>query len=911
MREGSFGPSLFSLAKTNSPYTTSPPVPTSIPSTRIEAEDAVDIPYQTYHRITVCFDDVDWQSPRQTAGSAALQWQALVATRLMVGPPAPDADDAEDADRRDLDPLLSPGSSSSSTATSAVDNGDPDHKDCRTIISFRIGRAEAFALIREDRWANVMAGTIQPQWYLGDVYGYQLIHESLGSDICPDVSHVLPVPQGKYILAVRPSFEARIFELPPIDTPPTVHLSVAIDWENQCIARGRPATHVDVIDRSPSSAVPSVVMGKLASQHIAFAFQNKDPTAAVKIVKIRENADEPIFANIGYSQTVIPPCSTQKITFEVSGAHSLIRPETRSISFWIVSSAEGRIRISATLLSVDLNHVDFRGDNPDSSYVYTYLSAGGAQSAVIQPPRELGDDGALNILALHGAGVEATSDFWRTALPRQQRGWILMPTGLTSWGLDWTMASKQAYEDLLKSEYYAPLTTRAPGNRLFVIGHSNGGQGALYALTHDPDRFAGGFIASGYVNMQEYVSNNWQASRNVLDPVLQGILQSSLSVFHNDLFASHLVGKPITIKYGSCDNNVPRWNSRLLASLISQWSLKTGEASEYPRLIEVPDKGHWWDGVLSSEDVCKTIRDADEATARPPPPVMVKHFVVNAVVPSETGPLHGVQILETAIPGRLARIEVRIGDNSAVNMRTVNVARMTIAGGLRYFPKLFIDGVPCTGQADRGDLVHIARRGQEWIYTNVLNRPRLLCPISLFLSAPSRIFVILPKHNKGNLRRKAYESVAKRWALDVLLYLTVNVYVVEEDDLNESMCGPRDYHVFMGGPRENASSRTVGGICVAQGSITIRGRTFSEPGTALLYSVPHLRHPHVGKALVLTGTDEEGIERAGRLLPVRTGVPVPEWIVVGKDADRFGAGGVVAAGWYDNAWGWSPEMSYV
>lgn len=47
---------------------------------------------------------------------------------------------------------------------------------------------------------------------------------------------------------------------------------------------------------------------------------------------------------------------------------------------------------------------------------------------------------------------------------------------------------------------------------------------------------------------------------------------------------------------------------------------------------------------------------------------------------------------------------------------------------------------------------------------------------------------------------------------------------------------------------------------------------------------------------MLTGTDVEGIERAGRLLPVRTGTPIPEWIVVGPEADRFGGGGVLAAG---------------
>ena len=51
-----------------------------------------------------------------------------------------------------------------------------------------------------------------------------------------------------------------------------------------------------------------------------------------------------------------------------------------------------------------------------------------------------------------------------------------------------------------------------------------------------------------------------------------------------------------------------------------------------------------------------------------------------------------------------------------------------------------------------------------------------------------------------------------------------------------------------------------------------------------------------GRALILTGTDTEGLERAIRLFPYRTGVPVPDWLVIGREADQRGAGGVLGAG---------------
>lgn len=43
--------------------------------------------------------------------------------------------------------------------------------------------------------------------------------------------------------------------------------------------------------------------------------------------------------------------------------------------------------------------------------------------------------------------------------------------------------------------------------------------------------------------------------------------------------------------------------------------------------------------------------------------------------------------------------------------------------------------------------------------------------------------------------------------------------------------------------------------------------------------------------------DESGIERAVRLVPTRTGVTVPDWLLVGPTSDQLGAAGVMGAGW--------------
>lgn len=48
--------------------------------------------------------------------------------------------------------------------------------------------------------------------------------------------------------------------------------------------------------------------------------------------------------------------------------------------------------------------------------------------------------------------------------------------------------------------------------------------------------------------------------------------------------------------------------------------------------------------------------------------------------------------------------------------------------------------------------------------------------------------------------------------------------------------------------------------------------------------------------LFIHGTDSAGYERAMRAFPLRTGVPNPEWIVLGPQVDILSIGGILGAG---------------
>jgi hypothetical protein len=57
-------------------------------------------------------------------------------------------------------------------------------------------------------------------------------------------------------------------------------------------------------------------------------------------------------------------------------------------------------------------------------------------------------------------------------------------------------------------------------------------------------------------------------------------------------------------------------------------------------------------------------------------------------------------------------------------------------------------------------------------------------------------------------------------------------------------------------------------------------------------------HPTLvgGRMVFVQSTDHSGLEKALRLFPIRTGITIPDWIIVGPQADEIGAAGVLGAG---------------
>lgn len=95
-------------------------------------------------------------------------------------------------------------------------------------------------------------------------------------------------------------------------------------------------------------------------------------------------------------------------------------------------------------------------------------------------------------------------------------------------------------------------------------------------------------------------------------------------------------------------------------------------------------------------------------------------------------------------------------------------------------------------------------------------------------------------------------------------------------------------------------------------------RNYSEPGTGTLFLAPSAARTRL--CLIVAGIDETGLLRAVWTIPFRTGLQVPDFVIVGPPygdpstgwtGDRHREGGILAAGFWNNTWGFDHAMGYL
>ncbi|KAI0558415.1 hypothetical protein FGB62_212g03 [Gracilaria domingensis] len=329
--------------------------------------------------------------------------------------------------------------------------------------------------------------------------------------------------------------------------------------------------------------------------------------------------------------------------------------------------------------------------------------------------------------------------------------------------------------------------------------------------------------------------------------------------------------------------------------------------NSFVRLDEVPNEGHWFDGVVDDDALQPFLTRHLAAQHKPRLPVA---FSVMTMNPGTSGSRGGLRIRQLLTPTQSGRLKV-LRDGNKWHVEPENVRRFSYA---------FVDMV-------RERAEHVTVAGREF---KVIDQGLELCresaaewrtcsgpgngerderqygPLSHVLLG--EVIVVCPSGDEELLREAMFYANG--------LYIHgINAQVVRDtvaiqEGVLESSAGV----ILFGGPNVNIAAREFergrtkrvgvwseegdGSICAKVGGQT---KCYGGAGTGGVYLAEGLGG---GLVAVASGGDRDGLLVAIDLLPRSPTSKVAEWAVVSKERGwgYRGLGGMRAAGYLDWSW---------
>ena len=613
----------------------------------------------------------------------------------------------------------------------------------------------------------------------------------------------------------------------------------------------------------------------------------------------------------------IAPGQSRPVAFRIACVPGLRASKIIDLDvFYHVASKEQerlQVRITAFPRSVQKKH------EPQK---FTYLHPGGMVSyAILRPPSPTALDecnttnGKLPVLlALHGAGLEADSELVRHALDPlgDLCAWTLFPTGVTPWSGDdwhtWGLADVEAAVNAIPEwiEHNSWTGLGVDTDRWLVVGHSNGGQGTWHVLTHRPDKVIAAAPLSGYSSIQNYVPYHFW---HMADPRKTAIVQASLGSYSHELLLGNTKDIPILQQHGSADDNVPAYHSRLMHQLLPQ-------SDSHSTYHEMEGKPHYWDGVMTTEPLSDFLEhylitgaDQDGNVTR-----IVRPFTITTMNPADTGPLHGIRILGLAVPGQLGKIEVLLEGPRTYTLYTSNVRALEISahafdegdtvsiddemlnlniGDDITVLELAHQGIWLVSDRDTNDMLPATRHGRQLGSVDSILRTK----------GPFQIV------NHPSEHAKAVDQIALQISRNLCQYFNADTEITANvsEAINNRTGNVISVYLGVDVPSQPYETGAAGhGIRVHRGRVEVRNAQGSKRvyrsrgnGLAAIYLRPL---PEERLELVVWAADRASLQAAVRLVPMMTGVGVPDFVIADTTMLWKGIEGALAMGFLDENW---------
>ncbi|WPH04227.1 Hypothetical protein R9X50_00711600 [Acrodontium crateriforme] len=537
----------------------------------------------------------------------------------------------------------------------------------------------------------------------------------------------------------------------------------------------------------------------------------------------------------------------------------------------------------------------------------TYMHPGGIVSyALLRPPHpsacpERRNESLPILLQLHGAGVDADSDMVRHQLDDVPHlcAWVLFPTGVTQWSGDdwhnWGFADVEAAVAAIP-DWIERVQWKGPGvdiNRWMVSGHSNGGQGTWYTVTHHPDKVFAAVAASGYSSIQNYVPYTFWG---IADPGRTAVVQAALNSYRHELLLENVKDIPLLMQHGGNDDNVPAYHARLLNQKLEQVGVES-------TLVEVPNEPHWWDGIMTTKTMANFYNKHLEAKPSGDVPFNIKTFTVVSANNGDSGPKNGVQILTLKVPGQIGKVHITFDPVALTcTFYTSNVQSLSMPPWMRECEFVFVDGQHMNALEDSSQDLRISNEGGKWQSTGYLppltvRKGRQLGTIDSILRTEG-VFQIVPHSKKVG-------RVAVQISRNLFQYFAADAVITEDYEDAKQQTKSNVISIAIGADlprvfRGNHAFEIIGDQLQIEDHEGQLRRFPSRPnGLAAVFLRPLLGER---LELIVWAADIESLDIAARLVPLMTGAGLPDFIVADKSMLGKGIEGTLAMGFLDGRW---------
>lgn len=572
-----------------------------------------------------------------------------------------------------------------------------------------------------------------------------------------------------------------------------------------------------------------------------------------------------------------------------------------SMAYNITYKAVGSSKHSSLEVTQDLKHVSVY-----DPHKITFVHPGGMVSyAMLRPPAKNATCRHKQtklpvLLALHGAGLEADDPMVPGAFDPVSDlcSWTVFPTGVTPWsGDDWhnwgfadVEAAIQAIPDWIQYGNWS-----GPGvdtDRWIVSGHSNGGQGTWYALTHRPDKVLAAAPVSGYASIQKYVPYElWQPA----DPRRTSVISATLNSYRHEMLMANAQGIPIQQQHGEVDDNAPAYHSRFLAQ---QLQLAGGNSS----FNEVSGQNHYWDGVMTTPPLVNFYSNFTRSTEKLPRELDEFSIVIGD--PGDMGSKGGVRVMQLDDPGQYGRVHVR-----GRRVKTSNVL------SIEFGPPFWKDTVVIDDQtldlpsvsANTGPAVNLRLSDNTWIIDTVGatdestgRQGRQLGSMTAILRTHGPIIIEHP----GTVDTS---RLALQVSRNLYQYFHADTIILSNTTETASANATGNViHLAVGDSLASADPDFP--IQVSSSGASLRDSRGREQLYDYARSAAWLR-PLDGErlGLILWGADLENLRQAARLMPMLTGVGQPDFVILGEETKWKGIEGALGLGFFNSQWEVTPS----